>query len=80
MKNKKKLTILAATVAAMAAASPTSAHQLDEDDLFLLGYYNVMGEVDYENVPESSDLDGQCVAEDVDLDGFIAEWEFTCYY
>ena len=82
---KKKLAILAATaatVAAMATAGPASAHDRDEDGPFYRGYpiYGIVDDVDYENVREGSHLDGECFADDVDLDGLVAEWEVTCYY
>ena len=86
---KKKLTVLAATVAmaammTAAAAGPASADRLDldEDDLVFFGHpvYSVIDEVDYVNVRERSPRDGECSVEDIDLDGFIAEYELACYY
>lgn len=77
---KKKLAVLAAT---MAVAGPASADDLDEDAVFLFGYpgyYSVVDDVDYKNVRERNDKDGECRVNDVDLDGFIAEYEVTCYY
>lgn len=75
----KKLAILAA----MAAAGPASANELDGDDTFF-GYpgyfYSVVDEVEYENVRERNDRDGECFVEDIDLDGFITEYELICYY
>ena len=84
---KKKLAILAATAAmTMAlAAGPASADDfdLDGDELLFRGYPvygSVVDDVDHENVREGSYLDGECVADDVDFDGSVAEWEITCYY
>lgn len=82
---KKKLAILAATAAitaAMAVAGPASADDRDRDDLLFFGYpfYSVVDDVDYENVRERNDRDGECRVEDVDFDGFIAEYEIVCYY
>jgi hypothetical protein len=81
---KKKLAILAATAAmTMAVAGPASADDfdLDRDELFFRGYPvygSVVDDVDYKNVREGSRLDGECVADDVGFDGFVAEWEITC--
>ena len=86
---KKKLMVLAATMAmtTAAVAGPASADRFDEDDWRFRGYpgwgypyYNVIDDVDYENVRERNPRDGDCRVEDVDLDGFIAEYELTCYY
>jgi hypothetical protein len=37
-------------------------------------------DIDYENVRERNDRDGECRVDDLDFDGFIAEYELTCYY
>ncbi len=78
---KKKLAVLAAITAAM--AGPASADDdLDRDDFLFFGYpfYSVIDDVDYENVRERNDKDGECRVDDVDLHGFIAEYEIVCYY
>jgi len=36
--------------------------------------------VNYENVRERSNKDGDCLVEDIDRDGFMAEYELTCFY
>ncbi len=83
---KKKLAILAATAAMTVAlvAGPASADDRDlDDELFFHGYPiygNVVDDVDYENVSESSHLDGECFADDVDFDDLATDWEVTCYY
>ena len=83
---KKKLAILAAT-AAMAMAlvtGPASAEDRDLDDQLLFRGYpiygNVVDDLEYDNVSEHSRLDGECFADDVDLDGLVTEREVTCYY
>lgn len=83
-KNKKKLAAMA--VAAMAtaavAAGPASADDLDGDELLLFGHpgYSTIDDIDYENVRERNDRDGECRVADLDFDGFVAEYEITCYY
>jgi len=83
---KKKLAILAAT-AAMAMAlvtGPASAEDRDLDDELLFRGYpiygNVVDDLEYDNVSERSGLDGECFADDLDLDGLVTEREVTCYY
>jgi Ni/Co efflux regulator RcnB len=51
------------------------------DNGFVFGspFINVIEEVDTQNVRERNPLDGDCVVEDIDLDGWIAEWEIICY-
>jgi hypothetical protein len=79
----KKLTVLAAMLAMMLVmAVPAWADDFDfgEDDLvFGFPSINVVDDVDVENVRERNPKDGECFADDVDLDGFVAEWEITCY-
>ena len=80
----KKLAAMVMTAMAFAAvaAGPASADDLDGDDLFF-GYPvfgAVVDEIDYENVRERNTKDGECFVEDVDLDGFIAEYELSCFY
>jgi hypothetical protein len=68
---------------AMAAlvAGPASADDIDlDDESYFLGYPSIIDDVEYEDVRESSDKDGECYVEDVDLDGYIAEYEIICYY
>jgi hypothetical protein len=56
----------------------------DIDDDYFLGYYpgiySTVGDVDYKNVRERNWRDGECFVTDVDQDGFIAEYDYTCYY
>ena len=79
----KKLTVLAAMLAMMLVmAVPAWADDFDfgDDDLvFGLPGINVVDDVDVENVRERNSKDGECFVDDVDLDGFVAEWEITCY-
>ena len=42
-------------------------------------FINVIEEVYTQNVCERNPLEGDCVVEDIDLDGVIAEWEIICY-
>ncbi len=57
-------------------------HDIDDD--YFLGYYpgiySTVGDVDYKNVRERNWRDGECLVTDVDQDGFIAEYDYTCYY
>lgn len=82
---KKKLAVLlaaTATVATMAiTADPASADDFDGDELFF-GYpgYSTVDDVDYVNVRERNDRDGECRVDDIDRDGFVAEYEIVCYY
>ena len=80
---KKKLAAMVVTAMAMAAvvAGPASADDFDGDGLLFFGYptFSVVDDVDYVNVRERSHRDGDCFVEDIDLDGFIAEYELTCY-
>lgn len=82
MKKKLAAMVMAAMSVAAVAAGPASADHLDGDDLFLFGYYgySVIEDIDYENVRERNDRDGECRVDDLDFDGFIAEYELTCYY
>lgn len=41
--------------------------------------FSVIDNVDVDNVHERNPLNGECVAEDIDLDGSIAGYEITCY-
>ena len=50
------------------------------NDSFVYPYFAVVDDVDYENVRERNDRDGECRVADLDLDGFIAEYELVCYY
>jgi Ni/Co efflux regulator RcnB len=52
---------------------------LDIGFIFGSPFINVIEEVDTQNVRERNPLDGNCVVEDIDLDGVIAEWEIICY-
>ena len=56
----------------------------DIDDDYFLGHYpgiySTVGDVDYKNVRERNWRDGECLVTDVDRDGFIAEYDYTCYY
>jgi hypothetical protein len=78
---RKKLMILVAMLAMMlVVAGPASAEDLDGDEL-LFGFpaFSVIDDVDVDNVRERNPLDGECVVGDIDLHGFIAEYEITCY-
>jgi len=63
---------------------PASADHLERDrDEHFLGYYPVYGVVDdvnFVNVRERNWRDGRCFVEDIDRDGYIAEYDYTCYY
>lgn len=80
---KRKLAAMAVAAMAMTAvaAGPASADDFDGEDLFFFGSPNhsVIDDVDYENVRERNPRDGECFVEDVDLDGFIAEYDLVCY-
>jgi hypothetical protein len=41
--------------------------------------YSVINDVDSKNVRERNPRDGECFVDDVDLGGFIAEYELVCY-
>ncbi len=81
MKRKLTAMVVAAMAMAAVAAGPASADDFDRDDLLFFGYptYSVVDDVDFENVRERNSRDGECFVEDVDLDGFIAEYELICY-
>ncbi|MDP8974386.1 MAG: hypothetical protein M3N45_14760 [Actinomycetota bacterium] len=84
MKKKLAAVFTAAMAMAAVAAGPASADEidLDGDELLFLGYpaYSVIDDVDYENVRERNHKNGDCFVEDVDRDGFVAEYELTCFY
>ena len=84
MKKKLAAVVTAAMAMAAVAAGPASADEIDLDgnELLFLGYpaYSVIDDVDYENVRERNHEDGDCFVEDVDRDGFVAEYELTCFY
>lgn len=84
MMKKLAAVVTAAMAMAAVAASPASADKidLDGDQLLFLGYpaYSVIDHVDYENVRERNHKDGDCLVEDVDRNGLVAEYEFTCFY
>ncbi len=84
MKKKLAAVVTAAMAMAALATGPASANEidLDGDELLFLGYpaYSVIDDVDYENVRERYHKDGDCLVEDVDRDGFVAEYELTCFY
>jgi hypothetical protein len=79
----KKLMVLTAMLAMMLImAVPAWAGDRDfGDDDLVFGFQgiNVVDDVEFENVRERNPKDGECFADDVDLDGFVAEWEITCY-
>lgn len=79
---KRKLAAMVVAVIAMAAvAGPATADDFDGEELLFFGYpaYSVVDDVDFENVRERSPRDGECFVEDLDLDGFVAEYELMCY-
>ncbi len=84
MKKKLAAVVTAAMAMAAVAAGPASADEIDlnGDELLFLVYpaYCVIDDVDYENVRERNYKDGDCFVEDVDRDGFVAEYELTCFY
>ncbi len=85
MKRKLAAMVMAAMAIAAIAAPPASAGDFDFDDdgynsFFFLPFIAVIDDVDFENVRERNDREGECYVDDVDLDGFIAEYELTCFY
>ena len=81
MKKKLAAVVTAAMAMAAVAAGPASADEIDLDgDELLFPAYSVVDDVDYENVRERNRKDGDCFVEDVDRDGFVAEYELTCLY
>jgi hypothetical protein len=84
MKKKLAAVVTAAMAMAAVAAGTASADEidLDGDELLFLGYptYSVIDDVDYENVRERNHKDGDCLVEDGDRDGYVTEYEFTCFY
>ena len=58
-------------------------NDVDDDDFFfspLFGFPFVSTfDVDFENVGPRNDFEGECIPTDLDFDGFIAEWEVTCF-
>ena len=50
-----------------------------DNGFFAFPFFNVIDDVEFENVGQRSSLEGDCVVEDIDLDGWIAEWEVICY-
>jgi hypothetical protein len=85
---KKKLTVLATTAAMapmIAVAGPASANHLDKDEVgrffdYPSYHYDVVDDVYYVNVRERSPSGGECFVDDVDLDGYAAEYDYTCYH
>jgi hypothetical protein len=79
----KKLMVMATMLAMMLVmAVPAWADDLnfgDDDLVFGFPGINVVDNVEFENVRERTSKDWECIAVDVDLDGFVAEWEITCY-
>ena len=82
MKKKLVAVVIAAMAMAAVAAGPASVDEIDGDELLFLGYpaYSVIDDVDYENVRERNHKDGDCLVDDVDRDGLVAEYELTCFY
>ena len=52
----------------------------DFDGLFGFPVVNVIDDINFRNVRERNPRDESCVVQDIDLDGWIAEWEILCYY
>jgi hypothetical protein len=78
----KKLMVLAAMLAMMLVmAVPAWADDRNfGDDELVFGFPGInVVDVEFENVREKNPKDGECFADDVDLNGFVAEWEITCY-
>ncbi|GEM_PF-2260011 len=84
MKRKLAAMIMAAMAITAIAAAPASAGDFDfnDDEISFFGspFIAVIDDVDFENVRERNDREGECRVDDVDLDGFIAEFEITCFY
>jgi hypothetical protein len=86
MKRKLAAMVMAAMATAAVAAGPASANDRhgwndrNDDDFFGYPYVALVDDVEYENVRERNDRDGECRVADLDLDGFIAEYELVCYY
>lgn len=89
MKRKLVAMVIAAMATAAVAAGPASANDWNgwndrndrrDNGFFGYPYVAVVDDVEYENVRERNDRDGECRVEDRDLDGFIAEYELVCYY
>ncbi len=89
----RRLMLLAVSMLAVVSmsVSPVFAHDSDgdgwdEDNGFWIGApsWDFWGEpefdVEFEDAGNDSDLDGECYVEDIDWDGWISEWEITCYY
>ena len=51
----------------------------DFDGLFGFPVVNVIDDINFRNVRERNPRDESCVVQDIDLDGWIAEWEILCY-
>ena len=54
-------------------------HDFVDFDHFGFPFISVIDDIDTENVSGRNPLEGHCFPEDVDLDGFIAEWEIVCF-
>ena len=82
MKKKLVAVVIAAMAMAAVAAGPASVDEIDGDELLFLGYpaYSVIDDVDYENVRERNHKDGDCLVDDVDRNGLVAEYGLTCFY
>ena len=52
----------------------------DNDFYFGYPYIAVIDDIEYENVRERNNRDGECRVADLDFDGYIAEYEVVCYY
>jgi len=61
-------------------------HDVDDNDFIgfspFIGFtpfVSVIDDLDTEQVGNNNPLEGDCVPTDLDFDGFIAEWEVTCF-
>src|SRR5215212_7793865 len=61
-------------------------HDVDDNDFLgfspFIGFtpfVSVIDDLETEQVGNNNPLEGDCVPTDLDFDGFIAEWEITCF-
>jgi hypothetical protein len=61
-------------------------HDVDDNDFIgvspFIGFtpfVSVLDDLNTEQVGNNNPLEGDCVPTDLDFDGFIAEWEVTCF-
>jgi hypothetical protein len=55
-------------------------HDVDDNDFIgFTPFISVLDDLETEQVGNNNPLEGDCVPTDLDFDGFIAEWEVTCF-